>query len=67
MGMQDLTESQCSNFQPNQGSTCDGGVLPGCWYDSEMGYWLYNTCGNTSSGLMTVITAVACKNFTLRD
>ena len=67
MGMQDLTESQCSNFQPNEGSTCDGGVLPGCWYDSENGFWLYNTCGNTSSGLMTVITAVACKNFTLRD
>ena len=60
--MQNLTKSQCSNFQPNQGSTCDGGHLPGCWYDSINGYWLYNSCGNTSSRLYEVITAVACKN-----
>ena len=67
MGLQDLNESQCSNFQPNQGTVCDGGQLPGCWYDSANGYWLYNNCGNSTSDLNTVITAVACKNFTFNN
>ena len=67
MGLQDLNESQCSNFQPNQGTVCDGGQLPGCWYDSTNGYWLYNNCGDTTSYLNTIITAVACKNFTFNN
>ena len=67
MGLQDLNESQCSNFQPNQGTVCDGGQLPGCWYDSANGYWLFNNCGNSTSVLNTVITAVACKNFTFNN